>query len=145
MFNVLTLESNSSILRNVFLKFDIFKNWKGINWKSIVLPKLKKQQHFETFALWNFSRQKLMPGSKNIPTSWIRRYLIFGYTLNESRMHFNYTHRCLLLNLDTQPRSHLVVEVWIQLGMWTVPHPLQVLCLVHCKNRPLDGANSLLV
>ena len=34
-------------------------------------------------------------------------------------------HRRLLLKLDTLPCSHLVVEVCIQQGMCTVPHPLQ--------------------
>ena len=34
-------------------------------------------------------------------------------------------HRQLLLKLDTQPSSHLVVEVCIQRGMCTATHPLQ--------------------
>ena len=34
-------------------------------------------------------------------------------------------HRRLLLKLDAQPCSHLVVEVPIQQGMCTVHHPLQ--------------------
>ena len=34
-------------------------------------------------------------------------------------------HRCLLLKLDTQPRSHLFVEVCIERGICTAPHPLQ--------------------
>ena len=37
-------------------------------------------------------------------------------------------HRLLLLKLDTQPRSHLVVEVRSNKacqGMFTLPHPLQ--------------------
>ena len=56
-----------------------------------------------------------------------------------------YYHRRLLLKLDTHPCSHLVVEVCIQWGMCTVPHPLQVLCLIQCKNRPVDGTTDLLV
>ena len=34
-------------------------------------------------------------------------------------------YRHLLLKLDTQPRSHLVVKVCIQQGIYTAPHPLQ--------------------
>ena len=45
---------------------------------------------------------------------------------------WNYTH------------SHLVVEVCIQQGTCTSPHPLQGLCLVRCKNRPVDGATICL-
>ena len=52
----------------------------------------------------------------------------------------------------TQPSSggmenkcSMVVEVCIKQGMCTAPHPLQVLCLVCCKNRPVDGATYLLV
>ena len=62
------------------------------------------------------------------------------------------THRLQLLKLDIQPCSHLVVEVCIPQGISTAPtpskmtpHPLQVLCLVHCKNRWVDGAIDLLV
>ena len=50
---------------------------------------------------------------------------------------------CLLLKLDTQPRSHLVVEVCIQRGICTAPHPLQALCLIHWEKWPVDGATNL--
>ena len=58
-------------------------------------------------------------------------------------------YRHLLLKLDTQPRSHLVVKVCIQQGIYTAPHPsniapypLQALCLIWCKNRRVDGATT---
>ena len=69
-------------------------------------------------------------------------------------------NRCLLLKLDTQTCSILVMEVCItdvvcvciQRGMCTAPHPsnmaphpLQVLCLIRCKIRPVDGATDLFV
>ena len=71
-------------------------------------------------------------------------------------------HRLLLLKLDTQPRSHLVVEDESNeacQGMFTVPtpsnvaptpsniapHPLHVTSLVSCKRRPVDGATDLIV
>ena len=50
-----------------------------------------------------------------------------------------------IVTLDTQKHSYLVVEVCIQLGMCTAPHPLQELCLVRCKIRPVDGATDLFV
>ena len=40
-------------------------------------------------------------------------------------------HRRLLLKLDTQPRSHLLVEFCILQGICTAPHPLQ------CGTPPL--------
>ena len=36
-----------------------------------------------------------------------------------------YSHRRLLLKLDTKPFSHLVVEVCIQQGMCIAPQPLK--------------------
>ena len=38
---------------------------------------------------------------------------------------FSLKHRRLLLQLDTQARSHLVVEFYIQQGICTAPHPLR--------------------
>ena len=54
-------------------------------------------------------------------------------------------HRCLLLKLDPQTCSILVMEVCIQRGMCTAPHPLKVLSLIRCKIRPVDGATDLFV
>ena len=57
------------------------------------------------------------------------RFCGFASRLNEpsssSRANIVYNHRRLLLKLDIQPRSHLVVEVCIQRGMCTVTNPLQ--------------------
>ena len=50
-------------------------------------------------------------------------------------------HRRLLLKLDKQPHSHLLVKFCI----CTRPHPLQALCLVHCKKWPVDGTTDLFV
>ena len=50
-------------------------------------------------------------------------------------------HIHLLLKLDTKLSCHSLV----QLGICTAPHPLQVLCLVHCKKWPIDAGTNLFV
>ena len=42
-------------------------------------------------------------------------------------------HRRLLLELDKQPHSHLLVEFCIQQDICTAHHPFQALCLNHCN------------
>ena len=55
-------------------------------------------------------------------------------------------HRCLLLKLDIQPRSHLLIEFCIQWGICTAPPPpLQALCLLCCMKCPVDGVTNLFV
>ena len=56
-----------------------------------------------------------------------------------------YIHTYQLLKLDKQTRSRLVVQVCIEPGICTAPHPLQALCLVCCKKWLEDGGTNLFV
>ena len=60
-----------------------------------------------------------------------------------------YLDRCLLLKLDKQPFSggslHPKMHVYCSTPPTTWHPPPQVLCLLCCKNRPVDGATNLLV
>ena len=74
-------------------------------------------------------------------------------TVRKNRTQLIFRHRLLLLKLDKQTRSHLVVEVCIQRGICTVTHPplmwhptpSKPYASVCCKNWPVDGATSLCV
>ena len=135
-------------------------------WKKQFLPfvKLCQSDSFVCLLLWRRHTQGLCPKAflptfdnkqKNKKSS----LKLKGNKINRLKC---IIIDLLLLRLDTQLCSHLVVEVCIQRaipGMFIVPHPLQlgthplqlgthplhVTCLICCENRPIDGATDLLV
>ena len=77
-------------------------------------------------AIWSFihlrHRAALLQAAPCIRARIMCAHL-FYLGIDDFERVVTYYHRLLLLKLVKQPRSHLVVEVWIQWGLWTAPTP----------------------